>query len=398
MRVLYATLRPPFPPKLGDQLIAWEQITRVGRDVELSLLTFDEGLEDEGELRRRLEPFCDQVTILRGVRDRRRLWRSVVRQRPFLVDLFDAPHLHAAVRACIDTLRPDVIHVQSIHIAEYFNDARLPKVLDMVDVLSRNMARRAVVTPMPRRLLYRREARVLHAYESAALRHYDRVLLVAGADAAAHPGHAFCINPNGIRITSADLARGTTQPQADALVFHGNMSYAANVDAARFLCREVMPRVRESRPVATLYIVGYEPAPAVRALHDGSRVVVTGGVDDVVPHLTRCVLGVYPLRLGSGMPNKVLDALACGLACVVSPLALAGIEHACDGTHLAVASDAASWVETIVQLLADAPRRARLGQQGQQMVRAQYSWERNVACLLDTWRAAVGVDARVAPS
>jgi glycosyltransferase involved in cell wall biosynthesis len=150
-----------------------------------------------------------------------------------------------------------------------------------------------------------------------------------------------------------------------------------------------MPRVRASHPALKLYLIGYDPTSAVLALNDGDRVVVTGTVADVVPYLRRCALGVYPLRLGSGMPNKVLDALACGLPCIVSPTALAGIEHAKDGEHLRVATDAASWVDAITTLLADAPGRAALAHRGQAMVHASYTWEANVARLLETWRAAV---------
>jgi glycosyltransferase involved in cell wall biosynthesis len=125
---------------------------------------------------------------------------------------------------------------------------------------------------------------------------------------------------------TASACRG--QPDGNTIVFHGNMSYAPNVDAVRFLCRDVLPRLRDTHPTLVLSIVGYDPAPAIRALHDGTRVIVTAGVADIVPYLTAATLGVYPLRFGSGMPNKVLDALACGLACIVSPLAAAGIERA----------------------------------------------------------------------
>lgn len=387
--MLYATLRPPFPPKLGDQLIAWEQITRVGRDVELSLLTFDEGLEDEAELRQRLSPFCQDVTVVRGVRSGRSRWRSLVSRLPYLVNHFDVARLRATVRRHVDALRPDLIHVQSLHITEYFNDVATPKVLDMVDVFSESMARRAAVAPFPRNRLYQREARLLHAYEVAVLRRYERVMLVSRADAAAHPAYHFCINPNGARITAENLRASAVPPRPSTIVFHGNLSYAPNVDAARFLCRDVLPRLRATHPTLVLYLVGYDPAPAVRALHDGRRVIVTGGVADIVPHLTGCALGVYPLRLGSGMPNKVLDALACGLPCIVSPTALAGIEHAKDGEHLRVATDAASWVDAIATLLADAPGRVALARQGQAMVHTNYTWEGNVVRLLDTWRAAL---------
>lgn len=376
---------------MGDQLIAWEQITRVGQSVDLFLLTLDDGLEDEAELRRKLAPFCRGITVLHGARRWQRAWRSLYTATPALVTLFRSAALQESIRDRVDTVAPDLIHVQSIHMAEYFRALRLPKVLDMVDVMSVNMTRRARLLPFPRRCVYEREARLLRRYEAEVMRAYQATLAVSQADAAAHPQAGIRVNPNGTRITAEQLAPYLGRARELALVFHGNMSYAPNADAARLLCRELMRPLRERYPTLRLYVVGFDPPPAVRALHDGSSVVVTGAVDDIAEYLTRCTIGVYPLRLGSGMQNKILDALACGLPCVVSPLALQGIAHARPGVHALVADEPGAWSRLIAQLLEDEPLRLRLGQQGQEMVRAHYTWERNIACLLEVWRAAAGI-------
>lgn len=391
MKVLYATLRPPFPPRMGDALIAWEQIRRLGNEVEITLLTLDERLRDEAVFREQMAPFCRAIHVLHRNPDRAWVWRSIRKGWPALVSRFHDRRLRGAIDEVVRQIRPDVIHVQTVHMAEYFKDVEAPKVLDLIDAMSLSMERRAAREPFPYGLVFKREARVLKRYEERIMRHYDGVSLVSSADAHHHPACSFHINPNGVRVPADATASGRRQEKKRAIVFHGNMDYAPNVDAVSWFHRAVWRELAPSRPDLQFYIVGYDPRPRVRALHDGRRVIVTGGVDDVTFYLTRCLVGVYPLRITTGMQNKVLDALACGLPCVVSPEAIRGTERVRPGEHVLVAREPRQWCEEIGRLLEDRELRAGIAAAGEAAVREGYSWENNVQRLLDLWRSVARV-------
>jgi glycosyltransferase involved in cell wall biosynthesis len=371
---------------MGDALIAWEQIRRLGSEVELTLLTLDERLKHEAAFRRQMEPFCRAVHVLHRNRDFRWMWRSVRTGLPTLVTRFHDRRLQTAVEEVVREARPDIIHVQTVHMAEYFKDAEVPKVLDLIDAMSLSMQRRATCERFPYGLVLKREARVLKRYEDRIMRHYDRVSLVSSADALHHPEQTFCINPNGVRVAVDTHASGQ-QPRKRAIVFHGNMDYAPNVDAVTWFHREVWPQLAQRHPDLQFYVVGYDPRPRIGALHDGRRVVVTGGVDDVAFYLTRCQVGVYPLRITTGMQNKVLDALACGLPCVVSSDAIRGTDRLRGGEHLLVANQPSEWCEEIGRLLEDPELRAGIAKAGETAVRHEYTWESNVQRLLEVWRS-----------
>jgi glycosyltransferase involved in cell wall biosynthesis len=372
---------------MGDALIAWEQIRRLGGEVDITLLTLDERLKDETVLRQQMAPFCGATHVVRRKRDRRWVWRNLSKGLPALVSQFYDRRLQAAIEDVVRQVRPDVVHVQTVHMAEYFKDIQVPKVLDLIDAMSLGMERRAARERFPYRLLFTREARVLKRYEERIMRRYDGVTLVSNADALHYPQHSFSINPNGVRIAPDVAANGQLQRKKHALVFHGNMDYAPNVDAVRWFHRYVWPQLAQRDPLLQFYIVGYDPRPRVHALHDGRRTIVTGGVDDITFYLTRCVVGVYPLGITTGMQNKVLDALACGLPCVVSPDAIRGTERLRAGEHLLVANTPAEWCEKIGILLDDEQLRARISLAGETAVREQYTWESNVERLLEIWRS-----------
>jgi glycosyltransferase involved in cell wall biosynthesis len=122
--------------------------------------------------------------------------------------------------------------------------------------------------------------------------------------------------PNGVdtEYFKAEAVKPEPAPQPPySVVFTGNMSYAPNVDAARFLVEEVMPTVWKSFPDAKVLIAGADPRPSVRALaNKGPKgcVTVSGRMDDIRDAYTSAAVFVAPMRIGSGMQNKLLEAMS----------------------------------------------------------------------------------------
>src|SRR5262249_60621283 len=116
------------------------------------------------------------------------------------------------------------------------------------------------------------------------------------------------VAPNGVD-GAAFPYRPDGRPPA-RLVFAGNLGYFPNVDAAAWLARDVLPRVRAAVPAAELRLVGARPARPVRALARAAGVSLAASVPAMAPELAAATVAVVPLRAGSGLQNKVLDALA----------------------------------------------------------------------------------------
>jgi glycosyltransferase involved in cell wall biosynthesis len=134
-----------------------------------------------------------------------------------------------------------------------------------------------------------------------------------------------------------------------AICFVGNMSWPPNVRAARYLINEIMPLVWESNPDATCYIVGKNPPQEIADLRS-TNVIVTGEVPSLQDYYRRAQVIVAPLREGSGIKVKVVEALACGKAVVTTSIGAAGLNGNGSG-HLIVADSTASFVDAIVRLL-----------------------------------------------
>ncbi|MDH4188483.1 MAG: glycosyltransferase, partial [Nitrospira sp.] len=164
-----------------------------------------------------------------------------------------------------------------------------------------------------------------------------------------------------------------TAVETDKLVFTGVMGYAPNEDAAIHFAEDILPLVRKKRPNARFWIVGSDPSEKVRALAKRPGIDVTGNVADVRPYVRSAALFVCPLRVGSGVKNKILAAMAMEKAMVATPLSIDGLDVA-DNREVLLAQDPQSFAEKVVRLLVDQEEVRRLGTNGLACVRSKYSW------------------------
>ncbi|MCL4839218.1 MAG: glycosyltransferase, partial [Thermoanaerobaculia bacterium] len=176
------------------------------------------------------------------------------------------------------------------------------------------------------------------------------------------------------------------------LVLTGNLGYFPTREAARWLLAEVWPAVRRARPGGLVGRAGDGPPAAVGRPAAGAG----GGVDPAPASLERVLAGatlaLAPMRAGSGVPVKVLEAWAAGVPVVASPEAAAGTT-ARPGEELAVAGGAEAWVTAILRLLADPAERARLAAGG----RARLALDHAPARVEAHWRRAAGRAAGAGP-
>ncbi len=180
---------------------------------------------------------------------------------------------------------------------------------------------------------------------------------------------------NGVDLAKFPLR--SKEPAGQQLIFTGAMDYDPNIDAAQFLCREILPPLRRNYPGVTVAIVGDRPAPAVQALAEIPGVIVTGRVPSMVDYLHRATVCVLPLRTGFGIKNKALEALAAGVPVVGSDRALEGLPV--DGDHVPLralrANHTEAYLSAITRLLEQPDLRQTLSTQGRSLVAREYTWE-----------------------
>ena len=184
------------------------------------------------------------------------------------------------------------------------------------------------------------------------------------------PGLLVEVSPCGVDLEH--FSPEAVQPARPTdLLFVGNYGHPPNRDAVAFLVREVLPRLGPT----SLRIVGRAITPEVSALARYPGVEVVGAVDDVRPHLLAARAVVAPVRFGTGMRGKVLEALAMARPVIATPLGAEGL-GAVNGRHLMTAEGSEQWARTVQAVLGDADLARRLGAQGRALVARDFDWNR----------------------
>jgi sugar transferase (PEP-CTERM/EpsH1 system associated) len=380
-RVLYVTHRVPFPPDKGDRIRNYHVLRQlaVGADVYLAAIA-DESVP--GTTRVELARYCREVEFVpaAGVLRWVRAAGSVLAGRSLSEGVFDHPALRRVVDRWAAEVGFDAAVVSASSLAPVLRRPgldRVPGFVDVVDVDSQKWLDYAAAARGPRRWQYRLEGSRIRKLERALPTWAAACTLVSRNeadlfDAVAGPDSA-TVATNGVDLDYFRPRDAVKQEPACAFV--GALDYRPNVDAAVWFATEVWPAVRADRPDVEFRLIGRQPAPAVERLGTIPGVRVIGQVPDVRPHVAAAAVIIAPMRLGRGLQNKVIEALAMGKAVVASPAALAALAVE-PGVHLERAESPADWVRTVRNLLADPSARKFLGEAGLDYVRQHHDWGR----------------------
>ncbi|MGH7492781.1 MAG: glycosyltransferase [bacterium] len=186
--------------------------------------------------------------------------------------------------------------------------------------------------------------------------------------------------------------RKTHQPRPHCVAFTGVMNYAPNEDAAIYLLDKILPLVRRSLPQLEVLIVGRDPAPALmQKAQQSPNVTVTGFVDDMRPYLERATVFAAPLRYGSGIQNKILEAMSMAVPVITTTIAADGLRI--DGAGeppVHVADGEKEFAERLLHLLAEQKERDHLSAEGRRFVENHFIWARSAKKLEKMCCAAAG--------
>lgn len=392
MRVLYLTHRLPYAPNRGDRIRALNTLRVLAPHASVDLVSLVHSRE-EARHADELRELATSVTVARvsRVMGYGRAAMALLHGRPLTLALLDSAAIRTACRRHIAEHPPDVVLALCSGMARFALAQPLdtiPLVLDMIDVDSEKWRALGHTTAPPVRWIYAREARCLQTFEAYSAQMARAVLVVNERERSAMLRVAPSANvhtvPNGVDIESFQPA-GAPSPER-RVSFCGVMNYGPNEEAALWLAQKVWPLVRARYPDARLSLVGSDPSLAVRRLAiSNPSIEVTGAVPDVRPYLWRSAVAAAPLLVARGVQNKVLEAVAAALPCVVTPAVQAGLPAEVLPACL-VASDVERFSGALIDLLGREPderralaARANLG---------AFAWSARMAALLPILEAA----------
>lgn len=374
MKVLCVASRVPWPLEKGDKLRLYHQLEYLSRYHEVTLFALtDTAVHPDAE--RELRKFCKGLHIVRLSLPRRalNLVSALASSEPLQVAYFYSPEALRRVERLISELEPDVIYCQLIRTARYAGTGSGPRrVIDYMDAFSKGMERRADKASWLGRPVFRMESQRLARYEAAVSKAFDGYTVISAQDAGllnVSEPERLAVVPNGVDTTRFSPLE---HEKDHDLLFHGNMSYPPNVEAVKYLVRQVLPRIWRTRPETTLLISGATPSAEVRALRS-ERVTISGWLPDVRSSYARSRVLVAPMQTSIGLQNKLLEAVAMKVPCITTSLSNNAL-HAIPGTEILIADTPDEFALRSLELLNDPDKARRLAERAYRSLLPRYDW------------------------
>ena len=398
MQILLLTQIIPYPPNAGPRMKTWHVLRYlVSRGHQVTLVSFVR--PEEVQHLPVLADLCQAVHTVPIKRSRLAdvvyLLRSQVSKRPFLIERDDLKEMQQLVARLVQSQPFDVVHADQLTMTQFALQAQIladergvkrPFTIFDAHNATWTITRRMIdnVPWLLKPLLYLETERIKR-YEARLIAELDHTMVVidedqdallAGVTQAQADSLRQRITTIPIAVDTAQLRPVPRQPDALNIMTLGTLSYPPNADGIRWFLNEVFPLIQQQMPDVTLTIVGKDPprdfSQAAAAQPD--TIHVTGFVPDLNPYMAAAAVLVVPVRAGSGMRVRLLEAFARAMPTVTTTIGLEGItaEH---NRHVLIADDPAHFAEQTVRLLRDKGLQKRLGENGRLLAEQTYDWQ-----------------------
>jgi glycosyltransferase involved in cell wall biosynthesis len=206
---------------------------------------------------------------------------------------------------------------------------------------------------------------------------HKTIISLPDRDKLPHPSrNEVVIVPNGVDY---EYFNPSDTKKVHDIVFTGNMGYPPNIDAARFLAKKIFPEVLKQNPDVTLLLAGANPSLKVKSLQS-HNITVTGWLPDIRESYSKSRIFIAPMRIGTGLQNKLLEAMAMEMPCITSILANQAL-GARENEEILIGNTAQEYADHIIKLLKNKSKAEILAKKGHTFVKRKFNWEKSTALL-----------------
>ncbi|MBK9167224.1 MAG: glycosyltransferase [Bryobacterales bacterium] len=378
----------PFPLSHGGAVRMYNLMRRASTEWTPVLVSFSAALDTPAP---ELLEICAEVVLVR----QQGTHLLPASHRPDVVEEFDSPAFHAAVRQTARKWRPAIAQCEFTQMAQYAADCGpAPRILVEHDItfdLYEQLLRIEQSWETGRQLQRWR------AFETSAWRDFDCVVTMSEKDRATVQGSRAIALPNGVDLVRFQPSEEAPDPYR--LLFIGSFAHLPNLLAVEFFLREVWPCLRDASP--HLHIIGGSRhdyfldyyRDRVRVDLNQPGISVEGFVSDVRHAYGRAAVVIAPLVASAGTNIKIMEAMAMGKAIVTTSAGVNGLDLS-DGVEARIADAPRDFAEAVLGLLRDVPARRQMEQNARAAAVARYDWDAIARAQSDLYRSLSPSGAR----
>lgn len=371
-KIVFITSRFPYPLEKGDKLRAYFQIRELSNHFDVHLICLSE-IPLSNDSINSVQKFTKSLHVFPLPKWKKWMGAACAffGNMPIQIGYFHQSSIQRKINTLLNEIQPDHIFCQLIRVAEYVKDYHdCLKTLDYMDTLSKGIERRIHRVNWYQRAFFKLEFTRLRRYENSIFDYFEHHTIISEQDREhiPHPKRKeILIVQNGV---SELFFEPFQNHKKYTLVFTGNMSYPPNIEAAKFIHDKILPHLDEQHNVL---ISGASPVRELTQL-SSNRLTISGWIDDIRSSYSAGKIFIAPMFLGTGLQNKLLEAMAMGIPCITTSLANNALGAEPEETIL-IANNPEEFIFQIRRLLSSEVLYQNISRNGKIFVSEKFTWK-----------------------
>ncbi|HDP70467.1 MAG TPA: glycosyltransferase [Actinobacteria bacterium] len=306
------------------------------------------------------------------------IW-SLIANKPYLMERVKSKKMQSLIDKIVREKDIDLILIDHLHMAQYVENKPVPKILDEHNVESELVKQRYISLPFGLvKWLTGLEHEKLYRHEKKICKKISHIIALTDEDKEKIrnlnvPTEKISVLPIGVALEEINH---NFQKKNNQILFIGALNWPPNEEAVLYFYNEIIPFIKNEVSDITFLVAGKRPSKKLKELAEKDKnLILTGYVDDIKPLMRESSLMVVPLKSGSGMRVKILEAFSVGLPVVSTSIGCEGIEVINDESIL-IADKPNEFAKKVAGLMKSKEKRNKLAIAAHKLAEAKYSWEK----------------------
>jgi glycosyltransferase involved in cell wall biosynthesis len=380
-KLLFITSRPPYPLHAGQHIRAYNMLRVLNEKYDIDLLTLSEKNIDLSSIKNltnqiyvfKLAKLTSLFNVLRGI---------IFNKLPFQVNYFYSSSAKKWIDANLNHY--DLVFCNNIRTTEYVKSKNIQKIIDYVDSIGMNYEKAYYNSKGLWKYIYKIEKKRVTNYEHSLLHLFTKKIIISEID----KNYILKKNQNEHISVIQNFVKDITYDSSIHLRlfkigYLGKMDYEPNITAVTFFCNKIFPELKNQFSKCSFFIIGTSPTKNVKKLMNyNNNICVTGFMDNPYNELYSCNLVVAPMVSGSGIQNKILEAMYLGKCVVTTTIGAEGLVNL-KGNELIICNSSEDITSQIIQLFQNQSLIDNIGKNAKEYIADNYSYDQIARSLLN---------------
>ena len=375
MNIVAITEQIPATDRKGNQLVAYYRLSHLAQlHNKIELICFEgQNKNDDIKAKNKLERKGINVHLVKKnfLESLINLLKSIFSSKiPAQCAYSKSDKFAKKIKELINCLDIDMVYCVMIRVASNIEWYKGKLVVELIDSLGLNFHYRYLQSKGLKRFFLYQEYKKVCRYEKNLANRSTCSFILSNIDKKKISSNNINVISNGVQLLNKKIIK----KKKVKIVFSGNMFYQPNVDAVIWFIENCWTNILKKEPQSKFLIVGHNPQSKIISLEKKySSIEVTGSVKSIYNILKTATVAVAPMQSGSGMQNKILEAMACSIPVVTTTKGLGDIK-AINNRDLLVADKPEEFTDMVVSLLKSKLKNDYISSNGREYVAKFHNW------------------------